>query len=348
MVAVGVLLTSLIGWGSVARIESAVIAQATISVDGDAALVQHPDGGQILEMIVRNGQEVNRDDPLLRLDTSRIEDELEAAQVEADVLRIRIARLSAQIAGATAITTPLDLHHAPDHPLILRTLSTSQSQLNSWHASIGSQVEQVERTPGLSRTYRAAQVETIRAAARLQSENERGAASEQLALVAERVSALEGQISRAVVVAPIAGTVYGEASLHAGRVVLPGETLLYIARDSDDLIVEARIQPSDVDAVAQGDAVRVRLPGLNQRSTPELSGVIDYIAPEPSMDQATATTYFDVTVRFQEGEMDRVPAGSRLMPGMPAEALITLSDRTALEWLLKPVFDQFAHALRED
>ena len=58
-------------------------------------------------------------------------------------------------------------------------------------------------------------------------------------------------------------------------------------------------------------------------------------------------SFFTVRLRFLEGEREKID-GNILMPGMPVEALIQTGDRTILSYLIKPLRDQIAHAMREE
>jgi HlyD family secretion protein len=49
-----------------------------------------------------------------------------------------------------------------------------------------------------------------------------------------------------------------------------------------------------------------------------------------------------------EGETDKLPAGTTLIPGMPVEAYLRTGDRSPLAYLVKPLTDYFNKALRED
>ena len=120
-----------------------------------------------------------------------------------------------------------------------------------------------------------------------------------------------------------------------------------IVPNEDALIIETQVAPTDVDQIFMGQQATIRLSGLNQRTTPELTGQVVTISAETSLDEGTGLRFFTVRLRFLEGEREKI-GGNILMPGMPVDALIQTGDRTILSYLIKPIQDQIAHAMREE
>ena len=119
---------------------------------------------------------------------------------------------------------------------------------------------------------------------------------------------------------------------------------------AEELIVNARIKPTDVDMVLAGQKARLRLTALNSRRTrsrtPEVNARVGVVAADATVDPATRESYYLATIRIPPEELAKLK--EPLFPGMPVEAYVTTSERTALEYLLKPLTDQFARALREE
>ena len=115
----------------------------------------------------------------------------------------------------------------------------------------------------------------------------------------------------------------------------------------DPLVIETRLDPKDVDQVQVAQAATIRLPGLNQRTTPEMQGEVLSVSAETTRDELTGMLYFTARLRLNDGEMDKI-RDQILVPGMPVEALIKTRDRTILSYLIKPIRDQIAHALKEE
>lgn len=147
---------------------------------------------------------------------------------------------------------------------------------------------------------------------------------------------------------PQAGVIHQSTIHTVGGVVTPGETLMEVVPQSDDLLISARISPMDIDKVYVDQDVSIRLVGLSQRTTPELAGKVITLAPDLSQDQNTGQTYFTSRIQITDEELHTLPEGVKLTPGMPVETFIKTADRTILDYLIKPFVDQLSYAFRED
>jgi HlyD family secretion protein len=119
-----------------------------------------------------------------------------------------------------------------------------------------------------------------------------------------------------------------------------------VVPDLDDLQIEARLQPNDIDHVRMGQTAFVRFSAFNQRVTPQLNGTVSYVSPDTSRDAQTNTSYFTVRISLSEQERRRL-AGLQLVPGMPAEVFMQTGSRTMMSYLFKPIADQMRRAFVE-
>jgi HlyD family secretion protein len=172
-----------------------------------------------------------------------------------------------------------------------------------------------------------------------------------IAELKERVAAAEDQLKRVELRAPQSGFVH-QLSVHTvGGVIGNGETIMQIVPRADELVVEAKVAPTDIDQVALGTSVTVRIMAGNQRTAPELIGVIARISADLTREQQQqgsqpAPAYYTVRIALPADQVARLK-DIRLVPGMPAEAFIQTEDRTPLEYLLKPLKEQIARTFRE-
>jgi membrane fusion protein, type I secretion system len=113
-----------------------------------------------------------------------------------------------------------------------------------------------------------------------------------------------------------------------GGVVAAGEQIMLIVPEADDLIVEARVAPQNIDQIKLDQPATVRFPGFNQRTTPELNGRVSRIAADIIQDQRNnQPPYYLVRISIAEGEIARLNS-IKLVPGMPVEAFIRTDERT--------------------
>ncbi|QCI99417.1 HlyD family type I secretion periplasmic adaptor subunit [Agrobacterium larrymoorei] len=169
----------------------------------------------------------------------------------------------------------------------------------------------------------------------------------QMGEFAERKVAAQDQLKRVDIVAPQAGVVHQMAVHTVGGVVTPADPIMMIVPEGDDLALEVQIAPKDIDQLQLGQEALLRMSSFNQRVTPEVNGHIVRIAPDLTVDQRTGQSYYLVRLVVNEGERAKL-GGLALLPGMPAEAFIRTSERTALSYILKPLTDQITRAFREE
>ncbi len=163
---------------------------------------------------------------------------------------------------------------------------------------------------------------------------------------AEKKIAAQDVSTRLELRSPQDGVVH-DLSVHTkGGVIAPGETAMLIVPDRDNLIVEARVSPQEIDQIIMGQSVTLRFPNFNQRTTPEISGAVMRIGADISREDKSGAPYFIVRVAIQKQEADRLDH-VKLVPGMPAEVFIRTSDRSMLSYLMKPLADQARRAFRE-
>jgi len=173
-----------------------------------------------------------------------------------------------------------------------------------------------------------------------------------IAELQERANAAADELRRTDIRAPQAGIVY-QLQVHTiGGVIGKGDTVMQIAPRAEALIIEAKVAPQDIDQVAVGSLVRVRVGAGNRRITPDLDGTVSVVSPDLTHDtEATpkgmqTQQYYMVRVALREKPRNAV-GDLRLVPGMPAEVYIRTQNRAPLDYLLKPLHEQIARTFRD-
>jgi HlyD family secretion protein len=120
---------------------------------------------------------------------------------------------------------------------------------------------------------------------------------------------------------------------------------------TDELIIEARVRPQDIDSVKHGQHAMVRLTALNQRVTPMVPGDVIYLsadtlADEKKSQQVGPTDIYLVRIKLDMAEAMAIP-GFSPTPGMPAEVYIKTAERTFFQYIVRPIHDSMLRAFRE-
>jgi multidrug efflux pump subunit AcrA (membrane-fusion protein) len=169
-----------------------------------------------------------------------------------------------------------------------------------------------------------------------------GERSESLA----QIRAADDVIARSKIRAPMSGTVVGLTVHTPGGIVKPGEALLSIVPKNEQLVVEAQLDPNDIDILHQGQAAQVRLTPFNARVLPLLEGRVVWISADRMSDENTGANYYLARVELTSAASD-LPDGVALYPGMPAEVMLLTGERTLISYLTAPLSRSFARAFRE-
>jgi HlyD family secretion protein len=171
-------------------------------------------------------------------------------------------------------------------------------------------------------------------------------ANDKIGEFVERKVTAEDQLRRVDIRAPQSGMVL-QSSVHTvGGVITAGDAIMLIVPQADDLQVEAKVNPQDIDKLQLGQKTLLRLSAFNQRTTPELNGVVTRVSPDTTIDQRTGQSYYTIRVSMPAEEIARL-GDVKLIPGMPVEAFVQTGDRTLLSYLIKPLSDQLMRAFRE-
>lgn len=407
------------GWAATAQLAGVVIAPGTIVVESSVKKVQHPSGGVVGEILVKEGDRVAAGQIVLRLDDTMTKATLGVVRSQLDELTAREARLLAERDDAPAIVVPPQLIDGRDDTSasaavagegkLFESRRTARSgQRAQLHERIAQANEEIrglsaqqaakeagldliaQELVGVTDLYKKSLVSISRYTllqrdqTRLQGEHgqviaeaarARGKISEielqilqldqdfrtevlkdmrdaqgKIAELKERVTAAEDQLKRVDLRASQTGVVHQLTVHTVGGVINSGETVMQIVPRADELVVEAKLAPGDIDQVAMGAKAVVRIMAGNQRTTPEVAGMVTRVSADLAREQPNGAqpsqAYYTVRVSLPAEEVARLN-DLHLVSGMPVEVFIQTSPRSALQYMLKPIHDQIARTFRE-
>lgn len=157
-------------------------------------------------------------------------------------------------------------------------------------------------------------------------------------------------MQRVDIKAPVTGTVQQLKIFTVGGVIKPGDPILDIVPLSDTLVVRARVQPIDIDRILTGEAVEIRVPQFMKFELEPILGAVRSVSRDSLLDPPTtgapAMPYFAVEVGVAR---DAIPEGlrDRILAGMTVDTIIRTEDRTVLSYLVAPLRNRLAKAMRE-
>jgi HlyD family secretion protein len=403
------------GWGATAVISGAVVASGSLVVDTNVKKVQHPTGGIVGELRVRDGDRVHAGDIVVRLDETVTRANLAIVSKGLDELRARKARLESERDGWDTIVFPAELVARAGDTDLAAAMDSERKLFNlrktarkGQKAQLQERVTQLgEEITGLtaqqnSKTKEIALLERElagvrdlwkqnlvqlsrltaleREAARLDGERgqliasaaqakgkiaetalqilqiDQDLASEvakelrevdgKIGEFIERKITAEDQLKRIDIRAPQDGSVFQLAVHTVGGVITAGDPIMLIVPDADNLSVEVKVNPQDIDQLQLNQKAILRFSAFNARTTPEIEGIVTRISADTSTDQRTGQTYYTLRISMPPEQIARL-GNVKLLPGMPVEAFVQTGERTMLSYLMKPLHDQVMRAFRE-
>ena len=163
--------------------------------------------------------------------------------------------------------------------------------------------------------------------------------------IKQQFSAADDKVQRATIRAPVEGTVLNLIPNTIGAVINPGQTVLEIVPIINNLVIDVRISPMDIDRVSIGQAAEIRFSVFKDAYM--VSGVLMKLSRDRLIDQQTDTPYYSGEVKLLEEDLFLLD-GMSLVPGMPAEVLIKTGQRTMLGYVSSPMTRTFSRSLIED
>jgi len=295
---------------------------------------------------------------LLASEETQFKARANARYSQKDLLQSRVAQLGEEIAGldsqveskgkqleliAGELTGVQDLYDKRLVPLTrLTTLQRETARIEGERGQLISAIAETKAKVGEAQL----QIVKLDQDFRTDVVKELGETQGKAAELEQRGVAARDIIDRIELRAPTSGIIHQLAAHTIGGVIRAGDAIMEVVPDSDDLQIEARLQPNDIDQVQVGQKALIRFSAFNQRVTPQLVGLVSYVSADVSHDQQSNAAYFTVRMTLPDEERRRL-AGLQLVSGMPAEVFMQTGSRTMMSYLLKPLTDQFNRAFVE-
>jgi len=162
----------------------------------------------------------------------------------------------------------------------------------------------------------------------------------------EKHVAAKDQLDRVDIRAPTSGIIHQLAIHTIGGVVRPGDVIMEIVPDNDDLEIEGHLPPNAIDQVERGQQAYLRFTAFDRQTTPQVAGTLSYVSADLSHDEQAHTSFYTVKINLPDEERRRLK-GLTLVSGMPVEVFLQTGSRTMLSYLLKPISDQFRRMFNE-
>lgn len=163
----------------------------------------------------------------------------------------------------------------------------------------------------------------------------------------EQLISAKDILKRTVIKSPTSGIVNDIKYHTVGAVISPASEIMYVVPKDDQLIVEARVNPSDIDNVVAGLKAKVQLTAFKAKEVPKLTGEVLSVSADILLDELTGETYFLARIKIDDEEINQLTQQVTLYPGMPAQAFIINGSRSLFDYLFDPITEASYKAFRE-
>ncbi len=362
------LLAAGLAWAGLSRVEEITQGEGRVVPSSREQIIQSLEGGILQEMRVREGDVVAAGQPLLRIDPTKADSSLKEGVSKRLALQAMAARLAAESRG-TPLVFPAEV--ALDRSIVKNETQTFVARRRAVEESTGTlrrsrellsrEIAMIE--PMVARGL-VAEVELLRMRRqandlelqiderlnkyRTEAAGELTRVESELAQVTGVLTARQDLVDRTVIRAPLRGTVKNVRVTTIGGVIQPGQDIMEIVPLEDQLLVEARIPPSEVAFLRPGLAAKVKLTAYDYTSYGGLDGRVEFISADTLRDERKPgeENYYRVLVRTDKSVLVAGGKSLPIIPGMTATVEIRTGEKSVLDYLLKPVL-RSREALRE-
>jgi adhesin transport system membrane fusion protein len=361
---------SFLTWASLAEIDQITRAPAHVIPTSRTQVIQSADGGIVEDMLVREGDEVERGQLLVRIDRTKVR----AAYLEA---RARAAGMSAIVSRlrAEVFNRPLQFDRiVADYPQFRANqtalLEKRRASFREEIAALEAQRRLVDRelrmTQPLLKTGDVSMAEVLRLQRQIadidgqitnrrnkyfqDAQAEMTKAEEELAALLQALAQREDQLGRTELHAPAKGIVKNVRVTTPGAVLRPGEEVLQIVPADDALIFEARVRPADIGFLKPGLPGMIKVDAYDFSIYGGLDGQVTYISADTLSEDLRQgeQPYYRVQLKAQGRSFSkRTDDRMDLQPGMTATVEIKTGTNTVLRYLAKPLIKNMQGALTE-
>ncbi len=371
-------------WSVLFEIDIISNAEGQIIPLGEVKTIQHLEGGIIDQILVKESELVKKGQPLVILAATASEVEVDEVKVQIDAQIIKSIRIEAEINNFDIPIFPDELvnerpdlvnksmelfiskrdkyngdineieavieQHQTSVDILLRQAEMSSqlleekvtneyahlNVLKELNAAKGQLEESIEKKENITNDF----VQNAR--------NELQVAQRDLSELNETIKALNDNLDRTSINAPVEGIVKNLFFVTEGGVIRPGEAILDLVPTRDSLIVEARLQDSDIGFVQVGQSAVVKLSSADSVNFGQLNGIVTQISPDTEEDENdNRIVFYKILLETDKNHFESNDKIYQLVPGVKVNASIHIGQRTVANYLLSPFIDSMDGTFQE-
>lgn len=371
IVFVSLTIASFIAWAFVAPLDQIARAPGSVIPTARVQILQSLDGGEITRINVREGDRVKAGDLLVVLDKVKLAAGVEESRARVAALQAAMTRIEAELFDRS-LTFSGEAQGYPEFIQNQRSLYAKRrqalaSQVNSLerlHEMAGQELalnEPLVETGDVARSeiirMRRSQEDLRRQLAGLENtyvqdlQTEFTRTQEELVSAEQLLTQRQDALENAEIYSPVDGIVKNVRLTTIGGVLKPGDEVLSIVPTGEELIIEAKVSPSDIAFVKVGQDAQVKFDAYDASIYGSGTGSVTLISPDTLVEQAedgASEPFYRVQITVDTESMrPKANEAIEIQPGMTAMAEIKIGSNTVFEYLSKPILKTADQAMTE-
>lgn len=357
-------------WASLADIEQTTRAQGQVIPSSRLQIIQSLDGGVISEVLVKQGDRVEKGQLLVKLDKTKLEAAFFEAQGRTAALSATLARVRAEVLGEEPQFQSGSSNYPKFQSNQLQLLAKRRTAITQEIANINQMLalanKELEMNQPLLKSGDVSLADVLRlqrTVADLQSQivnrqnkynqdtqSELAKVEEDLAAAEQTMAQRRDQLERTQIHAPMSGTIKNVRLTTVGAVARAAEEILQLVPLEDTLIIEARVRPADIAFLKPGQAASVKIDAYDYTVYGSLDGNLTYISADTLAEDLKQgeQAYYRVQIQTKGRHFSARPKETlEIQAGMTATVEITTGRNTVLRYLIKPAIKTISESLGE-
>jgi adhesin transport system membrane fusion protein len=369
-------------WASFAELDEVTRGSGKTTPSSHIQVVQNLEGGILAEILVKEGEIVEKGQPLLQLDAVRFSSSLNENKLKYYELLAATARLSAEVENKPLIIPPEVFAIAPEIAENAEQLFDSRrSEFNAGTKFLREQIsqrlrsysllkEELDMSAPLVEEGAMSKVELLRIKRELneikgqltearnklaetkisfqtKALEELNQTKAELDRTSESTLALEDRLTRTRVLSPVKGIIKQLKVTTVGGVIQPGMDLVEIVPLEDKLLIEAQIRPADIAFLHPGQKAMVKLTAYDFSIYGGLEAELEHISADSIINEEDGESYYIIRLRTNKNYLEKNGDKLNIIAGMTADVDILTGKKSVLDYILKPILKARDRALRE-
>ena len=357
-------------WASYAQIDQISHAQGQVITTAKTQEIQSANDGVVEEIYVHEGQHVKKGDRLIVLEKSQAQASYDDSRAKVAALQAALVRLRAEVYGKPLVFSQ-QVKNYPEFvdnqtALFHRRQQALNDEISALSESLKLAQDELDLNLPLLKNGDIGATEIIRIKRQIadlkgqisnkrnkyfqDSQAEMTKAEEELSTKEQELTDRTITLDRTVIISQMDAIVKNIILTTQGARVRPGDVILELVPSGDQLIIEAKLSPSDISFIKQGQKAAVKLDAYDYSIYGIFHGKVKYISPD-TLTEKTAQgdkQYFRVQIALDQTQLIS-KSGKKIdiAPGMSAQVDIITGNRSVLTYLSKPVTKTFTESLHE-